>query len=116
MRTSLSSIFWLSAHYKSSDLFLSVSDYVIHPAVLDSCLHAIVHPAFTGNADKGVYYLPSRIGAVVLPGRLHCGLPETLYAHVVFKEWLPGKSLSYISSKHNSAFTLSQMRLYLTWL
>ncbi|KAF7373671.1 Reducing polyketide synthase FUB1 [Mycena sanguinolenta] len=40
-------------------------EYIIHPAILDACLHVMVHPAFTGNADRNTYYLPSRVQWVV---------------------------------------------------
>ncbi|KAF8920772.1 polyketide synthase [Mucidula mucida] len=65
-------------------------NYVFHPSVLDSCIHGILHPVFTGNADKSVYYLPSHIGRVILYDRaIEKGIPETLYSYVVPHDWTP---------------------------
>ncbi|KAK7062198.1 reducing polyketide synthase FUB1 [Favolaschia claudopus] len=65
-------------------------DYVVHPAVLDACFHVMVHPAFTGNADRNTYYLPSRVQWVVrYQGCVPQRLPETVFAHATFKEWRP---------------------------
>ncbi|KAJ7675951.1 polyketide synthase [Mycena polygramma] len=65
-------------------------DYHLHPVILDSCLHALVHPAFTRNSDTSVYYLPSSVEAVTLHtsfrGRK---LPATLYAYAKIREWDP---------------------------
>ncbi|KAF9016931.1 polyketide synthase [Hymenopellis radicata] len=65
-------------------------NYVFHPSVLDSCIHGLLHPIFTGNADKSVYYLPSHIGRVILYDRaVEKGIPETLYSYVVPHDWTP---------------------------
>ncbi|KAJ7622843.1 polyketide synthase [Mycena polygramma] len=65
-------------------------NYVFHPSVLDSCIHGLLHPVFTGNADKSVFYLPSHIGRVILYDRaVEKGIPETLYSYVVPHDWTP---------------------------
>ncbi|KAK7057599.1 polyketide synthase [Favolaschia claudopus] len=70
----------LTAHYK----------YIFHPSVLDACIHGLLHPVFTGNADKSVFYLPSHIGRVMLYDRaVEEGMPETLYSYVVPHSWTP---------------------------
>jgi hypothetical protein len=59
--------------------------------VLDSCIHGLLHPVFTGNADKSVFYLPSHIGRVILYDRaVENGIPDTLYSYVVPHDWTPG--------------------------
>ncbi|KAF8149650.1 polyketide synthase [Mycena galopus ATCC 62051] len=70
----------LNKHYK----------YVFHPAVLDACLHGLLHPVFTGNADKSVFYLPSHIGRVIIYDRaIENGMPEVLYSHILPHKWTP---------------------------
>ncbi|KAF8178693.1 polyketide synthase [Mycena galopus ATCC 62051] len=65
-------------------------NYVFHPSVLDSCIHGLLHPVFTGNADKSVFYLPSHIGRVILYDRaVENGIPDTLYSYVVPHDWTP---------------------------
>ncbi|KAJ7343998.1 beta-ketoacyl synthase [Mycena albidolilacea] len=61
--------------------------YIINPAILDSCLHVLIHLAFTGDANQSTYYLPSRIQEVLLhtKGRI----PSTLYSYSVFRKWNP---------------------------
>lgn len=59
--------------------------------MLDSCIHGLLHPVFTGNADKSVFYLPSHIGRVILYDRaVENGIPDTLYSYVVPHDWTPG--------------------------
>ncbi|KAJ7637908.1 putative polyketide synthase [Mycena polygramma] len=65
-------------------------DYHLHPVILDSCLHALVHPAFTRNSDTSVYYLPSYVEAVTLHTSFRGKkLPATLYAYAKIREWDP---------------------------
>lgn len=60
---------------------------------MDSCLHVLIHPAFTGDANQSTYYLPSGIQEVLLhtKGRI----PSTLYSYSVFRKWNPGQYLLY---------------------
>ncbi|KAF7328513.1 hypothetical protein MVEN_02538600 [Mycena venus] len=65
-------------------------NYYFNPIVLDSCLHALVHPAFTRNLDQSVYYLPASVQTVKLHRSFnHEKLPSTLYAHAQLREWEP---------------------------
>ncbi|KAI0364111.1 ketoacyl-synt-domain-containing protein [Pilatotrama ljubarskyi] len=67
-----------------------IADYRIHPAILDASLHILVHPVVTGVNDPSQYYLPSRVGALVLhEALLHRPFPPTLYVHATFKTWTP---------------------------
>ncbi|KAJ7811280.1 polyketide synthase [Mycena olivaceomarginata] len=65
-------------------------NYVFHPSVLDSCIHGLLHPIFTGNPDKNVFFLPSHIDRVILYDRaVEEEIPETLFSHVVPHDWTP---------------------------
>jgi hypothetical protein len=69
----------------------SEGKYYFNPVVLDSCLHALVHPAFTRNLDKSVYYLPSSVQRVSLhKSFIQQKLPSTLYAYAELRQWNPG--------------------------
>jgi hypothetical protein len=64
-------------------------------------MHALIHPVFTGNAGKDVYYLPSHIGQVILHDFAREGsgvLPETLYSYIRPHTWTPGMLASYYVS------------------
>jgi hypothetical protein len=50
-----------------------------------------LHPIFTGNPDKNVFFLPSHIDRVILYDRaVEEEIPETLFSHVVPHDWTPG--------------------------
>jgi hypothetical protein len=85
-RSFLQSLVALEKEY--TYLFPSDNRYIINPAILDSCLHVLVHPIFTGDTDQSTYYLPSRIREVVL--HADGKLPAILYSHSNFREWHPG--------------------------
>ncbi|KAH9934295.1 ketoacyl-synt-domain-containing protein [Fomitopsis serialis] len=62
----------------------NLSDYRLHPAILDAALHVAVHPWITGAVAHGLYYLPSKVGALILHDSLAQGIPERIYAYGVF--------------------------------
>ncbi|KAH9934268.1 putative polyketide synthase [Fomitopsis serialis] len=40
----------------------NLSEYRLHPAILDAALHVAVHPLITGAIAQGRYYLPAKVG------------------------------------------------------
>lgn len=69
---------------------ISIADYRIHPAILDASLHILVHPVVTGVNDAARYYLPSRIGSLIVhDALLDRPFPPIVYTHAVFKAWTP---------------------------
>ncbi|KAH9918099.1 ketoacyl-synt-domain-containing protein [Fomitopsis serialis] len=72
----------------------NLSDYRLHPAILDAALQVAVHPLITGAVAHGHYYLPSKLGTLVIHDALAQGMPEKIYAHAVFVKWMP-ESLTY---------------------
>ncbi|KAH9840927.1 ketoacyl-synt-domain-containing protein [Rhodofomes roseus] len=72
-----------------------ISNYILHPAILDSALHILVHPAITGNRDKGRYYLPAKIGTFAVHAPLlKKPFPSKVFTHATFVKWTP-ESLIY---------------------
>ncbi|KAJ6515504.1 putative polyketide synthase [Mycena sanguinolenta] len=71
----------------NNDFHTSDNHYIFNPAILDSCLHVLVHPAFTGDTNQSTYYLPSRIQEVLLHTKGK--LPTILFSHSTFREWHP---------------------------
>ncbi|TFY55679.1 hypothetical protein EVJ58_g8093 [Rhodofomes roseus] len=80
----------------------NVSDYRLHPAILDAALHIAVHPTITGALSQGRYYLPSKLGTMIIHDALAQGIPEKLYAHGVFVKWTP-EALTYNFTLTNEA-------------
>ncbi|KAK6974313.1 polyketide synthase [Favolaschia claudopus] len=73
-------------------------NYVFHPVVLDSCIHGLLHPMFTGNPDKNVFFLPSHIGRVILHEKaVKQGMPDILFSHVIPHDWTPDSSACDVS-------------------
>ncbi|PCH33723.1 hypothetical protein WOLCODRAFT_94052 [Wolfiporia cocos MD-104 SS10] len=79
------------------DTLASDGGYVIHPAIMDACLHITAFKPFHGNFDPNTYYLPASAEAVIVHRALEKGkFPPHIYAHVVLNKWTPGKcSLIY---------------------
>ncbi|KAH9914757.1 KR domain-containing protein [Fomitopsis serialis] len=64
--------------------------YLLHPAILDACLHITSYRPFHGDHGPNNYYLPAHVDAVILhcPPRAHF-FPEHIYTHTVLKKWTP---------------------------
>ncbi|KAK7039743.1 polyketide synthase [Favolaschia claudopus] len=65
-------------------------NYVFHPAILDSSFHGLLHPSFTGNPDKNVFFLPSHIGHVILHDQaIDQEMPEVVFSYIIQHDWTP---------------------------
>ncbi|KAG2114217.1 uncharacterized protein F5147DRAFT_786741 [Suillus discolor] len=70
--------------------------FKIHPVIFDSAIHILVHPIFTHLTNKTLYYLPSHLQKLTIYETLTTSpFPRSLYAHVVFCQLTPVKSLVY---------------------
>jgi hypothetical protein len=69
--------------------------YRMDPAVLDACIHVMVHPLLTGNADKKVYYLPSGFKRFFFYDSACENMTDILYAYGSNAQWTPGKFSTY---------------------
>lgn len=64
----------------------------MHPAVLDACIQITAYKPFHANFAPNDYYLPSRIGELVLHQPPKAGyFPRHVYAHVQLRQWMPGE-------------------------
>jgi len=75
--------------------------YCMDPAVLDACIHVMVHPLLTGNADKNVYYLPSGFRRFFFYDAARDNMTDTLYAYGSNARWTPGKWMKVLSRTNN---------------
>ncbi|KAJ7628955.1 acyl transferase domain-containing protein [Roridomyces roridus] len=64
--------------------------YVLHPAILDACVHIATHRSFHGDHAPNNYYLPARLGEMILhnPPKARY-FPSHVYSHVEFIKWIP---------------------------
>ena len=74
----------------SSEILDSDGRYLLHPAILDACLHVTGHKAFHGDFNPSTYYLPAHVEALVLhqPSQVSF-FPAHIYAHIILKAWSP---------------------------
>ncbi|KAJ3873157.1 putative polyketide synthase [Lentinula edodes] len=65
--------------------------YILHPAILDSCFHACVHPLLTKATDPNIYYLPSVVNCISLSDKFNHSVlsAEHFFAHIKLKQWNP---------------------------
>ncbi|KAG7091812.1 hypothetical protein E1B28_008215 [Marasmius oreades] len=71
---------------RGGDSSLGSAGYIVHPILLDACLHGAVNPIFTQNTDTNSYYLPSSLKTVrVHRSSLH--QQGHLWSHIKLKEW-----------------------------
>ncbi|EGO26553.1 putative polyketide synthase [Serpula lacrymans var. lacrymans S7.9] len=85
-------------------------NFVIHPAILDACIHVVVHPSFTRNPDHKVYYLPARVETFMVHERLSQGtFPGTVYAHALLREWRPSELVTDVTVVDSTGTRLCTM-------
>ncbi|KAJ7730966.1 putative polyketide synthase [Mycena maculata] len=87
-------------YYNSNEAFASIcgmdgslskeTSYILHPAVLDACFQITGYRPFLGDYAPNNYYLPSRIGEIILhqPSKA-AYFPPHIYAHVELSGWMP---------------------------
>ncbi|KAJ3793868.1 hypothetical protein GGU11DRAFT_690910 [Lentinula aff. detonsa] len=79
------------AQIKGMDnILMDDGEYILHPAILDACFHPACFQGFHGNLDSNSYFLPAKIGRVLLhnqPQRHY--FPSIIYSYLKIKEWTP---------------------------
>ncbi|KAJ7661571.1 acyl transferase domain-containing protein [Mycena polygramma] len=68
--------------------------YILHPAILDTCFQITAYQPFHGDLAPNTYYLPSRLGELILHKSPTIEFfPPHVYAHVQFSGWTPDSLL-----------------------
>ncbi|KAI0068519.1 ketoacyl-synt-domain-containing protein [Artomyces pyxidatus] len=92
-----------------------IADYRLHPAVFDAALHILVHPTIAGSRDPEYFYLPSKIGSVVLPDALvDNAFPRVIYAHATLRQWSPDSVVydaTILDEKGNALCVMEELKL-----
>lgn len=65
--------------------------YVVHPAILDACMHVILHTAISREYNQDVTFLPAHLGYFTLHHRK--SIVGNWCSHIMLQEWTPGTSL-----------------------
>lgn len=62
--------------------------YVLHPAIMDACIHITFHPDVSKQYSKDIIYLPSAIEHFIFyrPGKNTVG---NWFSHITLTQWTP---------------------------
>ncbi|KAJ7505787.1 hypothetical protein B0H11DRAFT_1707695, partial [Mycena galericulata] len=84
--------------------------YLLHPVLMDSCLHALLHPDVTRQNSKSVIYLPSRLAYLTFYRRT----PATgnWFAHMTLKQWTPDTLIYDMTVTDSSGVALCELRSF----
>ncbi|KAF7330994.1 putative polyketide synthase [Mycena venus] len=75
---------------KGSDSISSSEQYILHPAILDACLHILGYKPFHGDLSPDIYYLPAGVKTLLLHKPSTRDLfPPFIYAHFKLVSWSP---------------------------
>ncbi|KIJ24446.1 hypothetical protein M422DRAFT_274753 [Sphaerobolus stellatus SS14] len=75
---------------RGEDVDIGQVNYLFRSNLLSYLAPIKQRRSFTLNEDTNVYYLPSKVGKLVLhPDFVESGLPDFLYTHIVYKRWTP---------------------------
>ncbi|KAJ8503283.1 hypothetical protein ONZ45_g10994 [Pleurotus djamor] len=88
--------------------------YHFHPSILDSCIHSVIHPLLSMNADRSSYHLPSFLNLAIRHNTKHRST-EDLYSFVSLQSWSP-ENITYdcIISTLQGARVLTLLGLVIT--
>ncbi|KIK61181.1 hypothetical protein GYMLUDRAFT_225393 [Collybiopsis luxurians FD-317 M1] len=62
--------------------------FIIHPAMLDACLHFMLHDDIIGQSNQGIMFVPVKLESFILHDR-DSSIHGNWYSHAVFKNWSP---------------------------
>ncbi|KAK6966524.1 polyketide synthase [Favolaschia claudopus] len=68
--------------------FSKASGYLLNPAILDACLHVMLHPSISKQYTKDVMYLPSRLEHFIF-NRDHRCAEGNWFSQIRLGEWTP---------------------------
>ncbi|KAJ7628924.1 hypothetical protein FB45DRAFT_1004360 [Roridomyces roridus] len=96
-------------HYSSSEALMSIHGmdetlareqaYILHPAILDACIHMTGYRPFHGDHAPNNYYLPSHVERMVLHEISKAEyFPSHVYSHVRLIGWTPSEGISAFAS------------------
>ncbi|KAJ7182483.1 hypothetical protein C8R43DRAFT_868767, partial [Mycena crocata] len=82
--------------------------YLLHPAMLDACLHVMLHVGISKQYSKDVMYLPSRLEHFVFYRRVYGA--GNWYSHIRLRQWTPDARYYDILVTDSTGFPLCEIR------
>ncbi|KAJ7727029.1 hypothetical protein B0H14DRAFT_2640971 [Mycena olivaceomarginata] len=82
--------------------------YLLHPAIMDACIHITFHPDVSKQYSKDIIYLPSTIEHFIFyrPGKNSAG---NWFSHITLRQWTPG-NIDLVFLSYSSGVALGEIR------
>ncbi|KAF8179325.1 hypothetical protein K438DRAFT_1977387 [Mycena galopus ATCC 62051] len=83
--------------------------YLLHPAIMDACIHITFHPNVSKQYSKDIIYLPSAIEHFIFyrPGKNSAG---NWFSHITLRQWTPDSRSYNILITDSSGLALCEIR------
>lgn len=63
--------------------------YVVHPAILDACMHVMLHVDISLQFDRNVVFVPAALERFILYRRDNPS--GNWFSHIRLQQWTPGR-------------------------
>ncbi|KAJ7493888.1 hypothetical protein FB451DRAFT_1491404 [Mycena latifolia] len=82
--------------------------YLLHPAVMDACIHVILHASISKRYSKDNIYLPSKVEHFIFYRR-KCGATNW-FSHITLRRWMPDSRYYDVLITDSSGLALCELR------
>ncbi|KAJ7096113.1 hypothetical protein C8R44DRAFT_379140 [Mycena epipterygia] len=82
--------------------------YLLHPAIMDACLHVILHTDISKQHSKDVMYLPSRLDHFIFYRRKYGS--GNWFSHIRLRRWTPDSRYYDVLVTDSSGSALCELR------
>ncbi|KAF8209510.1 hypothetical protein K438DRAFT_1960508 [Mycena galopus ATCC 62051] len=82
--------------------------YLLHPAILDACIHVLHHAGISKQYSRDIIYLPSRLDHFIFYRRNYG--PGNLISHISLRQWMPDSRCYDILITDLSGLALCEVR------
>ncbi|KAF7348045.1 Polyketide synthase [Mycena sanguinolenta] len=87
---------------------VSLQGYVLHPVVMDACLHVMLHTDISKQYSKGIMYLPSRLQHFMVYRRKFDS--GNWFSHIRLRQWTPDARYYDVMVTDSSGLALCELR------
>ncbi|KAJ7809999.1 hypothetical protein B0H14DRAFT_3112515, partial [Mycena olivaceomarginata] len=82
--------------------------YLLHPIIMDACLHVMLHTGISKQHSKDVMYLPSRLEHLIFYRRTYGA--GNWFSHLRLRQWTPDCRYYDITITDSSGVALAELR------
>ncbi|KAJ7195057.1 hypothetical protein GGX14DRAFT_677404 [Mycena pura] len=84
--------------------------YLLHPAIMDACIHFTFHPDLSRQHSKDTIYLPSAIENFIFYRPGQNSTTGNWYSHITLRQWTPDTRSYDILITDSSGLALAEIR------